>query len=121
MDWTKIKYFIKEEFECPCCGECHMDMGFMLRLDRARYTAGVPFIINSGYRCEKHNMEVPGASETSSHPKGLAVDIKCTDSGIRYNMRQALIAEGFTRMGTRKDFIHVDDDRSKPQRKDWVY
>ena len=71
----KLTYFKLEEFECSCCGEMGMDMGFLHKLDLARGLAKTPFIINSGYRCKKHNKNV-GGKETSSHLKGKAVDIK---------------------------------------------
>jgi len=77
-------------------------------------------IITSGYRCEEHNREV-GGKGTSSHPKGLAADIKCDDLSYRFLLVEALLKAGFTRIGIGKDFIHVDLDTDKTQNLIWVY
>ena len=93
---------------------------FLGRLDHARGLAGVPFRITSGWRCERHNAEV-GGSETSSHMKGLAADIECKLSGVRFQTLWALRVVGFNRIGIRRDFIHVDMDYDKPPRLVWIY
>ena len=98
-----------------------MDTGFLSKLDVARGLAGVPFIINSGYRCQKHNAEIPGSDPTSSHPKGLASDIRCLDSSSRWKIIFGLEKAGFLRIGVRKDFIHVDFDENKPPELLWTY
>lgn len=43
-------------------------------LERIRSTLGCPVIVTSGYRCERLNMAVGGAT-TSDHPRGHAADI----------------------------------------------
>ena len=43
-------------------------------LERIRTTLGCPVIVTSGYRCERLNMAVGGAT-TSDHPQGHAADI----------------------------------------------
>ena len=118
----ELDYFEPWEFKCPCCGlgPDRMNPVFVARLDQARGLAGVPFLITSGWRCERHNAEV-GGSETSSHMKGLAVDIECRLSGARFQILWALRVVGFNRIGIRKDFIHVDMDYDKPPRLVWVY
>ncbi len=85
-------------------------------LDAARKIAGVPFRINSGYRCEKHNREI-GGSPTSSHMKGLAADISATDHALRFRIVYGLLQAGFRRIVIYRDkqFIHVDIDPDKPQ------
>jgi len=120
MERYKPKYFSKKELECPCCGKCEMDDNFLLMLDRAREYAGIPFVISSGFRCEKHNREV-GGSPTSSHLKGKAVDIVADNSRRRYIILKALMKVGFTRIGIGKNFIHVDNDESKVQGVIWLY
>ena len=52
-----MRYFNVAEFECPCCHLVHMDHNFIMRLSDAREIAGVPFVVNSGYRYEKHNAD----------------------------------------------------------------
>ena len=83
-------------------------------LNYARKVANIPFIINSGYRCEAHNKEVDGV-ENSAHTRGLAVDIKTTNSTKRFIIVSALLRAGFKRIGVGKTFIHCDADKTLPQ------
>lgn len=100
--------YVKEhELACPCCKVAFVNRAFLLRLNDARHLARVPFVITSGYRCEKHNKDV-GGSLTSAHRLGLAVDIACPDSHTRYRIIIGLIGAGFKRIGIGKNFIHVD-------------
>jgi len=110
----------REEFVCPCCGENETKQELVNMVFLARTLAGIPFIINSGYRCKKHNLEV-GGRIGSSHPKGEACDIACVNSSERYNMIESLHLAGFRRMGIGKTFIHADMDNSKTQRVTWLY
>lgn len=116
-----MRYFKEDEFTCSCgCGLNKMDKDFLRDLDDARYYAGIPFVINSGYRCKSHNFDV-GGSATSSHLTGHAVDIKCLTSHNRFQILQALLKIGFNRIGIGPDFIHVDNDRSKSKMVIWLY
>jgi uncharacterized protein YcbK (DUF882 family) len=115
-----LQYFGMEEFKCPCCGLFPMDGHFLKQLDHARLLAGIPFIITSGFRCITHNTQVGGKVD-SAHRVGLAVDIWCDNSRDRYIIIEALIVTGFTRIGIRKDFIHVDMDCTKHPRVMWTY
>jgi uncharacterized protein YcbK (DUF882 family) len=116
-----LKYFRVDEFDCPCCGLRDMDEHFLKMLDHARLLAGVPFIINSGFRCITHNTKV-GGKLTSSHRRGLAVDIKVKDSHTRFKILEALLAVGFIRIGIHDPaFIHVDLDTNKPGEMLWLY
>ncbi len=113
-------YFKASEFACKCCGENKMQQSTIDRLIKAREIAGIPFIINSGYRCEKRNAEVGGKSE-GAHTTGHAIDIKIVDSRPRFIILDALIKAGFTRLGIAKTFIHADDDLTKDQQVIWEY
>jgi hypothetical protein len=73
----------------------------------------------SGYRCRKHPESQKNS--TSSHIKGVAVDLACTDSRARFKIIESLLQVGFTRIGVSKEFIHVDSDRTKPQEVYWTY
>jgi len=115
-----MNYFKMEEFACPCCGENLISPALVQKLNYAREVAEVPFVINSGYRCEKHNKEV-GGSPTSSHLKGLAVDIRTKGSRDRFDILSSLLTEGFKRLGVGQDFIHADIDNSKTQEVMWDY
>lgn len=113
-------YFSKEEEQCRCCGCGGLVPDFRKKLNEARDIAGIPFILTSAFRCEKHNQDVGGTSE-SAHLEGLAVDIKCTDAWSRFKILSALFEVGFCRIGIGKTFIHVDDDLTKPQGVVWDY
>ena len=89
-------------------------------LDKARYIAGIPFVINSAYRTKEHNLKI-GGKPNSSHLKGLAVDISCKDSRSRFIIINALIKAGFNRIGVAKTFIHADIDKSKSNNVIWTY
>ena len=99
--------------------EENMDLDFLAKLDEAREFAGIPFIINSAYRSPEHPLSVK--KPTSSHIKGLAVDIKATDSRTRFTVLNALISVGFTRIGIADTFIHVDLSVDKSQEVIWTY
>ena len=73
-----VKYFKISEFDCPLekdSGE-KMEIGFILKLDKCRELAGIPFKITSGYRSKEYNESLIKkgikASKNSSHLKGLA-------------------------------------------------
>ena len=99
--------------------ETNMSKEFLFVLDEAREIAGIPFVINSAYRSPEHPLSIKNPS--SSHIKGLAVDIKATDSKTRFKIVQALITVGFTRIGIADTFIHVDLDLDKTQNVIWTY
>jgi len=99
--------------------EYNMDLDFLSKLDKAREYAGIPFVINSAYRSPEHPESIK--NPTSSHIKGLAVDIKAKDSRTRYKVLEALIHVGFNRIGIADTFIHVDDDKEKSSDVVWTY
>ena len=96
-----------------------MNVEFLAKLDKAREFAGIPFIINSAYRSPEHPESIK--NPTSSHIKGLAVDISVKDSVTRFKVLNALIAVGFNRIGVADTFIHVDLDLDKSQNVIWTY
>jgi len=99
--------------------ETNMNKNLLFVLDEAREFAGIPFVINSAYRSPTHPESIK--NPTSSHIKGLAVDIKATDSTTRFKIVEALISVGFTRIGIADTFIHVDLDFDKTQDVIWTY
>lgn len=92
----------------------------LARLDDMRHRAGVPIILSSGYRCISYNRNVGGVPG-SSHTKGLAMDILCSDSEHCYIYLRAALAAGFTRIGIGKGFMHLDIDPDKVQNRIWSY
>ena len=99
--------------------ETNMNKDFLFVLDEAREFAQIPFFINSAYRSPTHPLSIK--NPTSSHIKGLAVDIKATDMTTRFKIVEALISVGFTRIGIADTFIHVDLDFDKTQQLMWPY
>jgi len=111
------EHFTKEEFDCQCgCGNGDIIISERLvdELEIVRKAYGKPMRINSGIRCLSHNRNI-GSRDTSSHIKGVAADIGCTDMVTRLELMKRLLRDGeFTRIGLHKSFIHVDVDYDKP-------
>ena len=99
--------------------EDNMNEDFLAKLDEAREYANIPFIINSAYRSPEHPESIKNPS--SSHIKGLAVDISVKDSRTRFLILDALLVVGFNRIGISETFIHVDSDLDKSQSVIWTY
>ena len=102
-------WFDYDDFKCKCgCGQNQTDPVVIDMFDAARTDAGVPFIIDSGYRCPKHNSSDAVKSTSDNHPSGEAGDIRCADGPTRMKIVAALIKVGFRRLGFHKSFIHAD-------------
>jgi len=117
-----VKYFEYEEFDSPDIqgsGQL-MDPELLDMIDKAREIYGKPIHVTSGYRTEDHNRKVGGV-DSSSHLKGLAIDVACVRSNDRFEMLTALIEVGFNRIGVASTFIHVDIDKDKSQNVIWTY
>tara|TARA_R110000765_G_scaffold20007_4_gene52136 strand:+ start:568 stop:924 length:357 start_codon:yes stop_codon:yes gene_type:complete len=117
-----MHYFTLEEFDSPDApgSGAKMDYGTLQMLDVARSIYGRPMRVNSGYRTVEHNAEV-GGKISSSHLKGLAADISCTESRDRFDMITAFMRVGFTRIGMAGSFIHIDSDETKSPDVIWTY
>jgi len=85
----------------------------MNMMNEARADAGIPFTVNSAYRCTEHNADV-GGRPASAHLFGLAMDIACGNNHDRFLIARALFKAGFTRIIIYKTFIHADIDGTKP-------
>ncbi len=73
------KNFSKSEFECKC--GCEMPDNVLENVKKLAEQQQIirdyvqePIIINSAYRCLRHNRMV-GSNDRSQHPKGKAADI----------------------------------------------
>jgi len=112
---------IKEmDFACPCCGANQISSQLVSLIQSLEHHIGEDLTITSGFRCPKHNKEV-GGSPTSSHLKGLAVDIAAADLHLYFSIIYWSIFLGITRMGLGKNFIHLDIDPGKTQEVVWRY
>jgi len=116
------EYFTQKDFDkcSPVCKMSDMNPETIRKFNVAREIAGIPFIVNSAYRTEEHEKK-NGRTGTSSHTKGCAMDIRCTDGNARYKIINALISAGITRIGVAGSYIHGDDDNDKPQNVVWTY
>ena len=117
-----MKYFSYNEFDSPDeeGSGMNMDHDLLTMIDKAREIYGKPMHVTSGYRTENHNRKVGGV-DSSSHLKGLAIDVACVRSNDRFEMLTALIEVGFNRIGVAGTFIHVDTDKNKSQNVIWTY
>lgn len=118
--------FSPDELACKCeypdCPKHGMDGITMGRIQQARTIAGIPFNVNSAWRCLRHNRDV-GSKDDSSHREGYALDIEAINMSQRGIIQGALRDVGFNRFGINrfKGFIHVDDDPEKPADVLWLY
>lgn len=113
-----FKYFTKDEFKDKISGANKINSKLIRMLDNAREIAGVPFVINSGYRDINHPESIK--NPTSSHIKGVAVDISINNT-TKIKIYEALKQAGFNRIGVASNFIHADIDTDKPQFRTWFY
>lgn len=75
----------------------------IVKLDKARGLAGIPFVITSGLRSPEANQSIIGAVPDSSHLKGLAVDLR-----VRSSREAALIIDAAKESGIDRRGIYVD-------------
>lgn len=77
--WDGIKYFKRSEFVCKCGGKyckgdsAEMEEKLLKVADRVREHFGKPITVTSGVRCQQHNKNVGGVSN-SRHLTGKAMD-----------------------------------------------
>ena len=122
--WEDVKFFKPSEFDCrslPGSG-VRMDEEFVILLDNLRQRIGRLIVISSGFRTRDHNLSV-GGSPNSAHLRGMAADIVCTDSAHRAQIILAWLAMDppVKRIGIDKTIVHLDIDRSLPNRVVWLY
>ena len=116
-----MKWFKLDEFKCRCCGsngtlQAVSNTRALVEnvLDPAREKLGAPIVVNSGYRCPKHNAAVGGVTN-SQHMKGEAADIRCSD--IR-QLKQIIIDNGrYDQLIDYGTFLHVSWKRNGGNRR----
>ncbi len=108
-----------EEFACKCgCGENKMQNEFLERLQSFRTEIGIPFRIDSGFRCKRHNKKV-GGKPNSFHLKGRAADISIKAfSGLQLHEFLWHAFAAFNGVGVAKYYVHLDNRDTKAS---WVY
>lgn len=110
----ELQYFTESEFEkcSPRCCSDDMDTSTLSMLEKMREIYGKPIIITSAYRSFEYEIS-KGRAGTSSHCKGLALDIRCFSPADRLGLIDAALRAGFRRIGIASTFIHVDNDSDK--------
>ena len=110
-----MKWFKEKEFACKCCGQLpplareNVKALVEVILDPVREKLGMPIVVNSGYRCEKHNKDVGGV-RNSQHLRGEAADVTCSDLP---RLKQLIIENGkFDQLITYPTFLHVSYKRT---------
>jgi len=89
-------------------------------LEKARVAYGKSIVIESGFRCEKHNKEVKGVPG-SSHTLGQAADIRCYLAADRYALLKIFLTLGIHRIGIGRSFLHIDVSETLPANVVWTY
>ncbi len=115
LDHFKISEF--DSPDAPGSGN-KMRVQFLMMYNAARNKAGIPFVINSGYRTTAHNIQVGGVPK-SSHTRGWAADTKALTIDQQAAIVRAGREAGFTRFGIYKTFIHMDCDPAKKMNVAW--
>ena len=75
------EFFRIDEFRCPCCGTGRPAALLVLWLEGLRRAWGGPVVVNSGFRCGRHNEEVGGVSN-SRHLIGCAADVRPAEGSM---------------------------------------
>lgn len=118
-EWSAIKHFNKEEFDCKHSGKNNMQLSFMEKLDELRTSCGFPFAITSGYRDPSHPAEASKATKGGTHTLGIAADIGVSNGSQRRTIVAKALKLGFTGIGVAKGFVHVDTRDATPVM--WTY
>ncbi len=116
------RYFSEAEFErcTPPCSLQDMSQEAMDTFDKVRQNVGTPLSISCAYRTEAWD-RAKGRSGNSAHTQRCAIDVRCTDSGLRHKIVQAAIKAGITRIGIAKTFVHIDTSKLNTPRVIWLY
>ena len=118
------KNFSQDECSCHCgCGLWKMNAGFMRKVQKLRDICGFALPINSGIRCESHNLAIKG-HPTSAHLTGEGIDIRVDREKARIVIKNA-IELGFEGVGIAQQgegrFVHLDDKKRKNGKAVWTY
>ena len=114
-------HFQRREFTCKCgCGADNIDPVLAQMCETIRDSIGVPLIVNSGVRCEKHNAKVGGV-KGSYHTQGKAVDLSCTLGARKLfeairNLYDAGKLPGLEYCLLYPTFVHIDIGKTRKQR-----
>ena len=105
--WELYPNFPKEEFDCKHTGENNMQHEFMEKLQRIRNVYGKSMKITSGFRSVKHPIEARKTHSNGEHTQGMCADVYCDNGADRFKLIQLALANGITRIGIAKNFLHL--------------
>jgi len=111
------KNFSRHEFSCSCgCGFDTVDAELLDVLQSVRDHFGKPVKINSACRCDIHNLNVGGTSN-SQHRLGRAADIDVSDISPTQVQAYLIAKYPYTfGIGVYDNFTHID---TRTQRARW--
>lgn len=115
-EWSSILYFKPHEFDSPDSpgsGE-NMDYELVSVLDSLRAYVNEPLKIASGIRTQKYNNSIGGAKD-SAHVDGMAADITCFTSSLRYKIIRFAILNNVKRIEVCDRHVHIDVSKTLPQ------
>lgn len=120
--WELYPNFSKEEFDCKHTGENKMQHEFMEKLQRIRQVFGKPMKITSGFRSVKHPIEARKTHSNGEHTQGMCADVYCDNGADRFKLIQLALANGITRIGIAKNFLHLGiGGKGLPNNVVWEY
>lgn len=115
---------MEEEFDTSKCVPAYcedaLNSALLANLIDLQILSGVKLRISSAFRSPEFEKS-RGRDGSSSHCKGLAVDILCKDNRERFALVSKALCLGFPRIGIAKTFVHLDMDYDKPHPRIWLY
>lgn len=116
--------FSRSEFTCKgvgCCGgSAPINIDLVKALQNLRDLVGVPLVISSGFRCNTHNRNVGGVSN-SQHTTGFGVDVLIPEGftiGKIEELARRVQAFKMGGIGLYSSWIHLDIRTNGPSRWD---
>ena len=116
QDTEQFYYRDFDSKDAPNSGR-KMDTSMVNILYQIELRTGENIHINTAYRTRSRNSNVGGA-EKSRHMRGEAVDIRCKDESLRYDLIKTAMDLGIERIGIDRRFIHLDLGKGK---RVWFY
>lgn len=96
----------------PFCSEKDLNPKLLDMIRMAQKMSGFQWTLTSAFRSQQWERD-HGRKGTSSHCRGLAVDVSTIDSHTRFKVVTAALLSGFPRVGIGKRFVHLDIDETK--------
>jgi uncharacterized protein YcbK (DUF882 family) len=103
-------HFSKAELACHHCGKLRVENRLLDALEELRGLAGKPVVVHDAYRCQDHNQEVGGVTD-SEHTRGTAADVDIPGLSLQEMYELALQVPDFVEGGIGvydSGFLHVD-------------